>query len=228
MTNIQPRYITLGELLYGRLFRIPEYQRAYTWGSKHRKDLFEDICRTRDAGNARAHFMATIVGLRQEKRTIFTVEHQVVDVVDGQQRITTIILLLKAIAKAIDCSDTAGERIGRELDETLVKPDEVSLLLLQTDHDSSDYFADYLRKGNHPGRESAKTLADRELVSAMEECEKFVSDWESNGDSLTDLVSLLKNRLTFVFHEISDEALVYTVFEVLNTWGLEVSWFDRL
>ena len=43
-----------------------------------------------------------------------------------------------------------------------------------------------------------------------------------------ELVSLLKNRLTFVFHEISNEALVYTVFEVLNSRGLEVSWFDRL
>jgi len=42
------------------------------------------------------------------------------------------------------------------------------------------------------------------------------------------LVTLLKNRLTFVFYEIGDETLVYTVFEVLNSRGLDVSWFDRL
>jgi hypothetical protein len=172
--------------------------------------------------------MATMVGLRRGKITIITDEHQVIEIVDGQQRITTLILLLKAIAKAIDRSDAVEAKIGQELDRTLVKSDKASLLLLQTNHDSSHYFADYLRTGNHPLSESAKTQADRELLRAMEDCEKFVADWQTDGASLVDLVTLLKNRLTFVFHEIGDEALVYTVFEVLNSRGLEVSWFDRL
>ena len=228
MIEIQPQHVTLEQLLYGRLFRIPQYQRTYSWHRKQRQDLFEDIQRTWAAGKERSHFMATIVGLRRKKRTIMTKEHQVTEVVDGQQRITTLVLLLKAIAKALDRSESGGKRIGQELDETLVKPDRASLLLLQTNHDSSHYFADYLRNGNHPPSESADTLADRELLSAIEDCEKFVVDWQGDGNSLDDLVSLLKNRLTFVFHEIGDEALVYTVFEVLNSRGLDVSWFDRL
>jgi len=228
MIDIQPQLVTLDQLLYGRLFRIPQYQRTYSWHRKQRQDLFEDIQRTWAAGKERPHFMATIVGLRREKRTIMTKEHQVIEVVDGQQRITTLVLLLKAIAKALDRSELSGKRIGQELDETLVKPDKTSLLLLQTNHDISHYFADYLRRGTHPPSESAKTLADRELLSSMEDCEEFVVDWQGNGNSLEDLVSLLKNRLRFVFHEIGDEALVYTVFEVLNSRGLDVSWFDRL
>ena len=62
----------------------------------------------------------------------------------------------------------------------------------------------------------------------MEECEQFVDSWQDAGISLVKLVTLLKNRLTFILHEISDESLVYTVFEVLNSRGLDVSWFDRL
>lgn len=228
MMEIQPRHITLGELLHGRLFRIPQYQRTYSWQKGHREDLFGDILRTWAKGSERSHFMATIVGLRREKRTIITDEHQVIEVVDGQQRITTLILLLKAIAKALNRSEAVGDRIGRELDETLVKPDEASLLLLQTNHDTSHYFADYLRTGNHPPSESAKTVADRELLLAIEDCEKFVAQWQTRGTSLAELVSLLKNRLTFVFHEIGDEVIVYTVFEVLNSRGLQVPWFDRL
>lgn len=228
MIDIQPQHVTLDQLFYGRLFRIPQYQRTYSWHKKHRQDLFEDIQRTWAAGKERSHFMATIVGLRREKRTIMTKEHQVTEVVDGQQRITTLVLLLKAIAKALDRSESEGKRIGQELDETLVKPDKASLLLLQTNHDSSHYFADYLRTGSHPSLESAESLADRELLLAIEACEKFVVDWQGDGNSLEDLVSLLKNRLTFVFHDIGDEALVYTVFEVLNSRGLAVSWFDRL
>jgi hypothetical protein len=172
--------------------------------------------------------MATIVGLRREKRTIMTKEHQMIEIVDGQQRVTTLILLLRAIAKLIDPSDAVERRIGEELDDTLVKDDKATLLLLQTNHDASHYFADYLRTGNHPHSESADTFADRELLSSMEDCERFVASWRAEGNSLEDLVSLLKNRLTFLFHEIGDEALVYTVFEVLNTRGLAVSRFDSL
>jgi len=228
MIDIQPQHVTLDQLIYGRLFRIPQYQRTYSWHRKQRQDLFGDIWRTWAVGKERSHFMATVVGLRREKRTIMTREHQVIEVVDGQQRITTLVLLLKAIAKVLDRSESSGERIGEELDETLVKPDKTSLLLLQTNHDISHYFADYLRTGNYPSSDSAVTLADRELLSTVEDCEKFVNDWQGKGNSLEDLVSLLKNRLTFVFHEIGDEALVYTVFEVLNSRGLDVSWFDRL
>ncbi|MDD5094969.1 MAG: DUF262 domain-containing HNH endonuclease family protein [Dehalococcoidia bacterium] len=228
MIEIQPQLLPLSGLLSKRLFRIPQYQRAYSWHSKHREDLFGDILNTWRAGGDRQHFMATVVGLRREKRMIGTDEHQVVEIVDGQQRVTTLILLLKAIAKTVDRTDLEGSRVGRELDETLVKPDKASLLLLQTNHDLSNHFASYLRTGSHPPSESANTQADRELLLAMEECEQFLLRCKGNGLPVVDLLSLLKNRLTFVFHEIGDEALVYTVFEVLNSRGLEVSWFDRL
>jgi len=109
MIDIQPQHVTLDQLFYGRLFRIPQYQRTYSWHRKQRQDLFEDIRRA--AEKERSHFMATVVGLRREKRTIMTKEHQVTEVVDGQQRITTLVLLLRAIAKAIDRSDPVGGKI---------------------------------------------------------------------------------------------------------------------
>lgn len=228
MIEIQPRLLTLSGLLEKRLFRIPQYQRAYSWRVDHRKDLFNDILSTWQAGSDCQHFMATIVGLRREKRMIATDEYQVVEIVDGQQRITTLILLLKAIAKTVDRSDRDGNRIGSELDDLLVKTDKASLLLLQTNHDISNYFADYLRTGNHSSADSATNLADKELLLAIEECERFVAHCDENGLPIINLVALMKNRIMFVFHEIGDEAIVYTVFEVLNSRGLEVSWFDRL
>ncbi len=228
MIDIQPQLLTLSGLLSKRLFRIPQYQRAYSWTNRHRKALFDDISHTWQQGKDQQHFMATVVGLRREKRMIGTDEHQVVEIVDGQQRITTLILLLKAISKFVDLAAEEELKIKNEIDELLVKNDKISLLLLQTNHDISNYFADYLRTGDYPSSDSAITRADRELLLAIEECEQFIQYCNSNEFSYIDLVSLLKNRLSFVFHEISDESLVYTVFEVLNSRGLAVSWFDRL
>lgn len=225
--QIQPQIQTFGQLISGRLFNIPDYQRSYSWGTPHRRALFDDINRTWEAGEDRTHFMDTVVGLRRGTQKIVVDEYSEIDIVDGQQRVTTLILLLKSIAKILDRTDPTGERIGKGIDEALVKPDKASLLLLQTNHDTSHHFANYLRYGTSESSGSAKTIADRELLKAIEECEEFAREWQQQG-RLNDLVALLRNRLEFIFHETPNEALVYTVFEVLNSRGLPVSWVDRL
>lgn len=58
MLTIQPQYLTLSKLFDGRLFQIPEYQRAYSWTSHQREDLFNDIRKTASKGPDAGHFMA--------------------------------------------------------------------------------------------------------------------------------------------------------------------------
>lgn len=222
--QIQPVFQSIGMLLQGRLFRIPEYQRAYSWQEKQRGDLFRDIEKVYGSGNDSTHFMATIVGLRRNKKTIAADEYVDVEVVDGQQRLTTLIILLKALAKALKGS---GEKYSGEIDSLLVKGDDLSLLLLQTNHDSTHAFIDYLRYGTVPS-DKATTAADQNIAAAIAECEEFVKKWNIPGRTLIQLFATIKNRLSVIFHEIEDEALVYTVFEVLNSRGLDVTWFDKL
>lgn len=228
MLEIQPQHINLGTLLSNRLFRIPQYQRSYSWGPKQRRDLFSDIKRSYERHGHSDHFMATIVGLRRETLKIIVDEYQKIDIVDGQQRVTTLVLLLKAISMRLDLSNRIEFKIRNEIEEILVKADKASQLLLQTNHDADDYFATYIREGIHQDPSDATTLAGKQLLMAMRECESFVKDWQDRGISLVELVAHLRNRLTFIFHEIADEGMVYTVFEVLNSRGLDVSWFDRL
>ena len=229
--SIQPAYLTLGKLLENRLFRIPHYQRAYSWQRKQREDMFEDISKLK--GNPKSsHFMATVVGLHRygDTQEIGVDLFDVINVVDGQQRLTTLVLLLKAIERKLDCSPPSSDekQHGRDLQNLLVKGDDASLILLQTNHDQSRYFVNYLRFGQRPSvketREEVPTLADRELLSAIHECERFVDKWNNP----TELLRILKHKLTFIFHQIDDEAAVYTVFEVLNNRGLQVSSLDKL
>ena len=230
MMQIAPQHLSLQQLLTDRLFRIPEYQRSYSWATRQREDLFQDIRQSYRDGNPSNHFMATVIALMRDKVNIPGTlgEHRNVDVVDGQQRITTLVLLLKAIAKALDQSDTVEGSLRSNLEKMLVKADDATLLLLQTNQDSSHYFATYLRTGNYVDANQARTLADRQLLNAMRECEDFIREWKAEGHSLENLVTHIHNRLTFIYHEINDEGLVYSVFEVLNSRGLPVPWFDRL
>ena len=220
---IQPKFLSLSDLLANRLFRIPQYQRSYSWERKHRHDMFEDIKALKEEPDRR-HFLATVVGLSRGRRTIVTDEYSVIEVVDGQQRLTTLVILLKAIQLALQNNPTEHIKLAGELQGILIKQDELSLILLQMNHDPNGYFPEYLRKGTTRSPDEATTLADRALLNAIRECSEFVGGWPD----LIQLTGIVKNRLTFIFHEIDDEATVYSVFEVLNSRGLSVPWLDRL
>ena len=233
MSIEKPEYLSLDDLLEKRLFRIPRYQRAYSWKNKHRHDMFNDIRQLEDNSDD-VHFMATVVGLCRKTETIGTTKYQFIEVVDGQQRITTLVLLLKAIELKIQSllkdskwcqQNPQAEREQNALANLLVNPDDNTQVLIQTNHDTSQYFANYLTEGEiPPDSEVPKTLADKELLRAIQDCKTFVNRW----NDIFLLLRIIKNQLHFVFHKITHEASVYTVFEVLNDRGLTVTPLDKL
>ena len=232
MPDIQPTYLTLAQLLHRRLFEIPGYQRAYSWTSRERQDLFNDIENIFLKGPSENHFMATIVCRRVGEEMLGTDVYYKLDIVDGQQRLTTIILLLNAIKLRMSADQpkprSKQERVLDEISELLVKVEGDSLLLLKTNHDRSRYFSNFLRDGKADTPDKGTTLADKELLTAIRECRNFVDRWTNENRDILDLFACIKNRLFFILHEVSEEKLVYTVFEILNSRGMEVSWLDRL
>ena len=109
MLNVQPRFISFAQLLEKRLFRIPLYQRAYSWSRTERADMFEDIAKLKNRPE-NSHFMSTVVGLNRETYSIVTDEYDVIDIVDGQQRLTTLVILLKAIEQELALSLVDDDR----------------------------------------------------------------------------------------------------------------------
>lgn len=222
--SIKPDYLSLDSLLQKRLFRIPDYQRVYSWKEKQRKDLFGDIKSLQQYTSERHHFMATIVCLQTSaKEEIGADEFSVFHIVDGQQRLTTLIILYKALAKRLRKGDGNEKKEADKLEEILVKGDQ-RLILLQTNHDSSFIFRNYLEEEPIPEQSLIKTTAEMNLLQAFEECEKFVESWPTGPLSL---LKILKNRLDFIFYVLEDEGAVYRIFEVLNSRGLEVDWLDK-
>lgn len=73
----------------GFCYVIPKYQREYTWGQYQWKDLYDDICE-----NDNGYFIGSIICIDNSSDAFQTKE---LEVVDGQQRLTTLCLLLTAI-----------------------------------------------------------------------------------------------------------------------------------
>ena len=223
---MEPKFVSLKTLFDGRLFTVPQYQRSYSWKKKHCIDLLDDI-KNSFKKEKKLHFMATVVGLRRgDEVTIVADEYQPVDIVDGQQRITTLVMLYKAISKELGKTDIE-KALSQDMGEMLVKRN-ATVLLSQTNQDGGTDFVNYIRDGTHGPPSQAETSADRNLLDAMDSCEEFVQQWKNDGSDLVELAAHINNNLKFIYHEIDDEYLVYSAFEVLNSRGLEVSWFDRL
>ena len=214
-----PKYLTLDDLFAKRLFHIPPYQRFYSWETRHRHALFGDI--KTNLQKDTDHFMSTIVGIHKDIKNISTTAYQRIEIVDGQQRIVTLTLLYKALAKKLETIAEA-ETVRRTLHATLVKDDDTTLLL-EINHDPSSYVKTYLREGRVSF--TAKTVADQNIDAAISECEQFVNNWE--GD-LLDLVSYIRNNLKFVYYEMLDQSQAYSAFEALNSRGLPVPRLDSL
>ena len=221
---IQPEFKPLIDILSGKLFRIPEYQRHYSWTNKQRKDLLDDILKlqkSQEKNEDRVHFMATIVCLKtQNKEQVGSNSFYIYDVVDGQQRLTTLIILLKAICLKLD-NETEADEI-RELNKLLIK-DDGRLIILQNNHDNMSLLRNYLKDGKRPAKDEIKTIADENIANAITQCEGFVKTREDT----INLLALIKGGLYFIFQSVEDKGAVYTIFEVLNSRGLEVDWLDK-
>jgi hypothetical protein len=90
----------------------------------------------------------------------------------------------------------------------------------------SHIFLDFIRKGTIAS-EDPKMHSDKNLIDAARECIKFVTNWKLQHN-IIELVAILRNRISMIYHELDDEATVYRVFEVLNSRGLDVKWIDKL
>jgi hypothetical protein len=87
---------TLQKFFAGKSFIVPQYQRGYAWKHQNIMDLFNDIKEAIEIGSG--HYIGTVV-------LIETADKNVYGIVDGQQRITTLIMLIDAIIKNITNQD---------------------------------------------------------------------------------------------------------------------------
>ncbi|WRG46321.1 DUF262 domain-containing protein [Helicobacter pylori] len=99
--------------LTGTIFSIPAYQRNYTWEEENCEKLLQDIIGI--SQNKKTHFMGSITYILHwidDEKSLRKLQEFVI--IDGQQRITTIMLLLKAIETRIP-----NEEIKKEIDNLL-------------------------------------------------------------------------------------------------------------
>lgn len=234
-TNFKTENNTFRKLIgNGLTYRIPRFQRDYSWTNEEWEDLWMDLLGTLRADGEAAHYMGYLVLQSADDKTF--------DVIDGQQRLTTISIIvlavLKSIQRLIDAGNDAeaNKRRKEQIQQTYVGYlDPVTLVArpkLSLNRNNNNYFQTYLVPLGHLPQRGFRA-SEHQLRKAFEWFDKRVADYlkASTGDEgmrLAKLVEDISDRLFFTVITVTDELNAYKVFETLNARGVRLSATDLL
>jgi hypothetical protein len=234
-TNFKTENNTYRKLIgNGLTYRIPRFQRDYSWGDGEWEDLWNDILGTVQPGGEPAHYMGYLV--------LQSLDDKSFDVIDGQQRLTTLSLIVLAVLKNLQrlCDEGKNPEQNRQRLEQIRGTyigylDPVTLVTrskLTLNRNNDAYFQTYLVPLGHlPVRGYRASVHG--LRKAFEWYERKVKDYArkqagDEGVTLATLVETMSDRLFFTVISVTDELNAYKVFETLNARGVRLSSTDLL
>jgi Protein of unknown function DUF262/Protein of unknown function (DUF1524) len=220
----------------GLIYRIPPFQRDYSWTEEEWEDLWLDILDTIAPDGEPAHYMGYLV-LQSDDDKVF-------DVIDGQQRLTTLSLIILATLKQLQALIQQGIEVEKtqqrliQLRQTYVGYlDPVTLIArskLSLNRNNDSYYQTYLVpladtlpqrgfRSSEQGLRKAFLWFEQRLIQYVKK-QNQVDD----GLVLAQFIDRLSDRLFFTVITVTDELNAYRVFETLNARGVRLSATDLL
>lgn len=203
-----------------RQFIIPIYQRNYSWTLKQCTQLWDDVLQAATNDNMSGHFVGSIVYIEKGLYQISSVPQLLV--IDGQQRLTTLTLLISALGRAIEQKGNGIEITQKKLN---------NYYLFNTEEENDLYYKLLLtRSDKHTlinlleGKELQDTASKR-----ITENYKFFE--ERINKSGIDLMALYLGISKLIIVDIAldrEHDNPQLIFESLNSTGLELSQADLI
>lgn len=212
----------------GLRYEIPKFQRDYTWDTEQWDDLWQDI-KALMSDDDEEHYMGYLV-LQTSNNKEFLV-------IDGQQRLTTMsILILSTLKCLIDLVDSNIDpennllRKNNLLNSYIGYVDPVTLISnnkLRLNRNSNDYYKQHLVLLKELPLRNTNTSEKN-----MRECfnwyyDKIKKEYKT-GEELAGFVDSIVDKLFFTVIEVTDQLNAFKVFETLNARGVQLSASDLL
>lgn len=220
---------TLLDIESGVVYAIPRYQREYTWSRAQWDALFDDLLE-----NEPNYFLGSIICINQSQDALSV---QSLELVDGQQRMTTLSLFLAAIYQSFRVLPNLGMEQQIELynlKHKLVlkrKSDQPRLIPQVQNYNQQDYFAVLGKAGILDDVEQVQHAGNRRVLKAyrhflwrIEQYLQGLSDPVASLQALLDKV----NTATLVKIEVAGHSDAYTLFESLNNRGVPLTAIDLI
>jgi len=213
------------------IYVVPSYQRDYSWNNDQWHDLWNDIENMMDQKNY--HYMGAIV-LQNMKNNIY-------NIIDGQQRLATLSILIlsvinelkELINNGIDAVKNA-ERVEILMRQYIGEKDATSLTYsskIVLNENNKLFYNDILLRFKEPAKLSKLIPGDHLLWNSYMYFKKEVHEKFNNkkGEDLADFLNnIIGDKLMFIRITVDDDISAYTIFETLNSRGVELAPTDLL
>ena len=215
------------DVLRPRLLTVPDYQRGYAWEHDQVQDFLDDL-RLLEPG--KTHYTGTVVLLGGGEQVVDDELNALVqaDVVDGQQRLTTICLLLNELRRSLESAGETARAHGLRRQFLLISKDGVQRHKLQVGPDSLAIWTALL---NDQQISIPETLSGKRLLSAALQIRKHVellAKAASNPvEALIALTNLVVTGLQFTLYTLDRQAEVGVIFETLNDRGKPLTELEK-
>ncbi|GAA8313655.1 DUF262 domain-containing protein [Helicobacter pylori] len=200
--------------LTGTIFSIPVYQRNYTWEEENCEKLLQDIVSI--SQNKKTHFMGSItyiLHLIDDEKSLRQLQEFVI--IDGQQRVTTIMLLLKAIETKIQ-----NEGIKKEIDNLLnLSGQRLRLKPIKSDKEAFDLV---MQNRSHELQGVSHIRSNYKFFT--KELEKYIS----KGYRIEEIYgAFLRLKIVAIGLELGEDD-PQVVFESINATGVQLKGLDLI
>lgn len=228
-TNIDVNKQSVVELLKSgkeHPFVIPEYQRPYAWGEDEIITLFDDLwefsIEHTKPGGAKTYFLGSIVSFENEKGEK--------EIIDGQQRITSLFLLLRAVYSMLEKEENKDDKVlnfinkinpALWLEDELTGKVDKTKILLRSDV-ATDQGNEILRSILETGvtQKGAKDNYSRNYNKFIE---LYTQKAPSNGLHMFEFMNALLNYSILLPITADNQDTALTIFSTLNNRGLPLS-----
>ncbi len=214
---LQTNHTTLNKILEPNVqFKIPIYQRTYDWDKKHCKQLYDDIVKVGNAKQEQFHFIGATTYVSET--TTPDVGVSCYKVIDGQQRLTTLLLLLRALRESLDKSTehVTEQKINQLLFNGTESKDGINYYKLMLTEDDDKILKDIMKDGNS---ESSNNITAN--------FKYFISRLHEDGIN-PDIIWRGIRKLTIVEILIDEKDNAQAIFESMNSTGLDLSETDMI
>lgn len=217
------KFDSLDKFLNYGIFVIPEYQRGYSWTIEQLQDFISDL---NDVTYIKEHYVGTITLVKSGNESINNRYKDKYDIVDGQQRITTIHLFLISLFYRI--SELDKSKADDDIIEYVLFKG-VPLLRLNNKNDQ-EFFKNLLKESNINSLKnlnpSSKT--QKNLLNARIFFDKYFRNISSSTKTLFQIRNHLYSKFKLNIFELEEESEVGLVFETMNDRGLPLSDIDKV
>lgn len=211
------------------VYEIPKYQREYAWTKQQWDELFDDLLEEEDSSSG--HFLGTIICIN---RTSNATKENILELVDGQQRITTLSILMAAIYRFLTShSDQLDQDelvdlnfLGRQL---ILKDGNRLRVRPQIQNSNHDDYVNVLKSsGLVTKAPSVKFLGNRRIMKCYNHFSALIAQHAGPKSSVTPVLDLLKRvkNAILVKLEVESTSEAFTLFESLNNRGIPLTPID--